>query len=100
MAPLKESGKIQDLCTVTELKEWLFGRVADDNDIVIDDLQEEFNEQFEIEDQKKGIKGPKQWKENVERMAVYDGRPKDLEEGWAGPGQAGLGYLDGHVYVQ
>ena len=82
MAPAKENGKIQDLCTVTELKEWLLGRVADDNDIVIDDLQEEFNEQFEIEDQKTGIKGTKQWKENVERMAVYDGRPKDLEEGW------------------
>ena len=49
MAPSKESGKIQDLSSVTELKEWLLGRVGDDNDIVIDDLQEDFYEQFEIE---------------------------------------------------
>ena len=57
MSPSKDS-KIQELKTVTELKEWLLGRVADDNDIVIDDLQDDFFEQFEIEDEKKGIKVP------------------------------------------
>ena len=39
-----------------ELREWLVGRVADDDDIVIDDLQEDYNEQFEQEDEKNGIK--------------------------------------------
>ena len=39
-----------------ELQEWLHERVADDDDIVIDDLQEDFNEQFEKEDEKNGIK--------------------------------------------
>ena len=28
--------------SIAELKDWLFGRVADDNDIVIDDIQNEF----------------------------------------------------------
>ena len=57
MAPSAlEGGSISELNTVTELKEWLLGRVGDDNDIVIDDLQEEFAEQFEIEDEKRGIR--------------------------------------------
>ena len=50
------SGSIQDILSVKELKEWLHERVADDDDIVIDDLQEDFNEQFENEDEKNGIK--------------------------------------------
>ena len=50
------SGSIQELLSVKELREWLVGRVADDNDIVIDDLQEDYNEQFEQEDEKNGIK--------------------------------------------
>ena len=45
------SGSIQDLLSVKELREWLVGRVADDDDIVIDDLQEDYNEQFEQEDE-------------------------------------------------
>lgn len=52
----KDTAKIQEIKPVKELKEWLLGRVADDNDIVIDDLQEDFAEQFELEDEKKGIK--------------------------------------------
>ena len=50
------SGSIQDILSVKELQEWLHERVADDDDIVIDDLQEDFNEQFEKEDEKNGIK--------------------------------------------
>lgn len=50
------SGSIQDILSVKELKEWLLERVADDDDIVIDDLQEEFHEMFESEDEKNGIK--------------------------------------------
>ena len=50
------SGSIQDILSVKELKEWLLERVADDDDIVIDDLQEEFHEMFESKDEKNGIK--------------------------------------------
>ena len=50
------SGSIQDILSVKELQEWLHERVADDDDIVIDDLQEEFNEQFDQEDEQNGIK--------------------------------------------
>ena len=83
MSPVKDAGgKIQELQTVTELREWLLGRVGDDNDIVIDDLQEDFADQFELEDEKRGIKGTKEWKENVERMAGYQEKPADLAEGW------------------
>ena len=28
--------------SITELKDWLFERVADDNDIVVDEMQQEF----------------------------------------------------------
>ena len=83
MSPVKDAGgKIQELQTVTELREWLLGRVGDDNDIVIDDLQEDFADQFELEDEKRGIKGTKEWKENVERMAGFQEKPADLAEGW------------------
>ena len=47
---------LQELGTVSDLRDWLVGRVGDDDDIVIDDLQEEFGEQFELEDEKKGIR--------------------------------------------
>ena len=56
MAPGKDQAKIQELSSVHELKEWLIGRVADDNDIVIDELQEEHADMFEMEDEKSGIK--------------------------------------------
>ena len=56
MAPGKDQAKIQELSSVHELKEWLIGRVADDNDIVIDELQEEHADMFEMEDEKRGIK--------------------------------------------
>ena len=40
MAPAAvQGGTISELTSVFELKEWLIGRVADDNDIVVDDLQ-------------------------------------------------------------
>jgi len=83
MAPsATEGGSISELNTVTELKEWLIGRVGDDNDIVIDDLQEDYAEQFEIEDEKRGIRGTKEWSENVTAIAKYEGKPKDLGPEW------------------
>jgi len=85
MAPsATESGSIQELNTVHELKEWLLGRVGDDNDIVIDDLQEEFAEQYEIEDEKRGIRGTKEWNENVTAIATFEakGKPKELGSEW------------------
>jgi len=75
-------GSIEELSTVTELKEWLLGRVGDDNDIVIDDLQEDYAEHFEIEDEKKGIRGNKEWSENVTAMAKYEAKPSDLGPEW------------------
>ena len=70
MAPsATEAGSIQELNTVHELQEWLFGRVGDDNDIVIDDLQEQYAEQYELEDEKKGIRVRK-WK-IVKRQIKY-----------------------------
>jgi len=83
MAPSAlEGGSISELNTITELREWLLGRVGDDNDIVIDDLQEEFAEQFELEDEKRGIRGSKEWSENVTTIAKYEGKPKDLGPEW------------------
>eukprot|EP00092_Neocalanus_flemingeri_P016786 GFUD01018155.1.p1 GENE.GFUD01018155.1~~GFUD01018155.1.p1 ORF type:complete len:540 (-),score=94.96 GFUD01018155.1:837-2456(-) len=83
MAPsATEVGSIQELNTVFELKEWLLGRVGDDNDIVIDDLQEEYAERYDLEDEKKGIRGTKAWSENNAAIAMYEGKPKDLGPEW------------------
>lgn len=60
MAPVAtQGGTISELNTVVELTEWLVGRVGDDNDIVVDDLQADHNEKLELEDERAGIKGTK-----------------------------------------
>jgi len=83
MAPsATECGSIQELNTVHELKEWLIGRVGDENDIVIDDLQEEYAEQYDLDDEKRGIRGTKEWSENRTTIASYQGKPKDLGPEW------------------
>jgi hypothetical protein len=38
------------------LQDWLIGRVADDNDVIIDDLQSELAGQLDEEDETMGIK--------------------------------------------
>jgi len=70
--------------TVLELKEWLIGRVADDNDIVIDDLQEEHAEILDSEDEKIGFKGSDSWKWNVNTVALV--KPSDLGQNWSWDG--------------
>ena len=71
-----------------ELKEWLVGRVGDDNDIVVDDLQvsttqggeietfsqADHNAKLELEDERDGIKGTKEWCNNVAAIAAYKER--------------------------
>ena len=60
MAPVaNQGGNISELNTVVELTEWLVGRVGDDDDIVVDDLQADHNERLELEDERAGIKGTK-----------------------------------------
>lgn len=39
---------------VAELYEWLWERVADDRDVVVDDMQEEYFARLEAEDDAKG----------------------------------------------
>ena len=42
--------------SIKELKDWLFERVADDNDIVVDDLQQEFADYYDkLEVEKTGF---------------------------------------------
>lgn len=73
MAPMAvQTGSVSELNTVTELEEWLIGRVGDDNDIVVDELQEMFAEKLELDDERKGIKGVKDWSSNCAAIAAYE----------------------------
>ncbi len=68
---------------IKELKEWLFGRVADDNDIVVDDLQEEFSPYFEeVECKAENVcKGSKEYQINMEQLAGSIAKLKESKEG-------------------
>ena len=48
--------RIIDGYTKDLIQEWLIGRVSDDDDIVIDDLQEDLAEQLDEDDTQAGIK--------------------------------------------
>lgn len=52
--------------TIKELKDWLFERVADDNDIVIDEMQEEFGAFYETIDQDNP--GSEEYRNNLELL--------------------------------
>ena len=55
--------------SITELKDWLFDRVADDNDIVIDEMQEEFGAYYDkLENENGNISGSDEYKTNMEHM--------------------------------
>jgi len=77
-----EKGPIQELGSVKDLEEWLVGRVGDDNDVVIDDLQEEFANIMEQEDEAEGIKGLSDWSSNCKAIEAYQGKPAKLGEDW------------------
>jgi len=81
MAPVAtQGGTISELNTVVELTEWLVGRVGDDNDIVVDDLQADHNEKLELEDERAGIKGTKAWSTNVAAIAQWKEKAKEVAE--------------------
>ena len=52
---------------VDELKEWLFGRVADDNDIVVDEMQEEFAD-FYDQTESSLLKGTEEYQRNLKHL--------------------------------
>ena len=49
-----EAGSIEDGDGLQIMKDWLFTEVADDNDIVVDEMQEEFHPYFEEEEAQLG----------------------------------------------
>lgn len=54
--------------SIKELKDWLFGRVADDNDIVVDDMQEEFGEHFDKLETENGVEPSEEYKKNMKLL--------------------------------
>lgn len=67
MAPKSdESAVIEEGDGIDALKEWLYERVQDDDDIVIDDMQRDFGETFDKEEEMLGVVvGTEEWKKNV-----------------------------------
>ena len=64
-----EVGTIQDGDGLQQLKDWLFGEVADDNDIVVDEMQKEFHAHFEEEEARLGeCSGSSEYKENIKHL--------------------------------
>jgi hypothetical protein len=67
------NGNSKDDDTIAELKDWLFERVQDDCDVVVDDLQEEFAAFYEDLESKAGDKvcqGSKEYKTNQKYLAT------------------------------
>lgn len=64
--------------TVEELKEWLYKEVADDDDIIIDQLQEELAANLDLRDDEEGIKGTETW--NSYQLVVAT--PQNHGVGW------------------
>ena len=50
-AEASEDGKDE----IAELNDWLWDRVADDRDVVVDDMQEEFFPMLEKKDDEEGV---------------------------------------------
>ena len=64
-----EGGNIEDGDGLQILKDWLFTEVADDNDIVVDEMQEEFSKYFEEEETRLGeCEGSDLYKENMKHL--------------------------------
>ena len=54
---------------IQALKDWLFERVADDNDIVVDEMQEEFGVHFEqLEADKNSCQGSEEYRKNIKLL--------------------------------
>lgn len=54
--------------SIKELKDWLFDRVADDNDIVVDEMQEEFGEYFNKLDSDNDVEPSEEYKTNMKYL--------------------------------
>ena len=55
--------------SVKELKDWLFERVADDNDIVVDEMQNEFGDYYDKMETINGdVEGTDEYKANMEYL--------------------------------
>ena len=55
--------------SIAELKDWLFGRVADDNDVVIDQMQDEFGVYYDkMESINDSVEGTDEYKANMEYL--------------------------------
>lgn len=58
----------EEECGVKDLKDWLFDRVGDDNDVVIDDLQEEFGAYFDQLESQNPIDGTDEYQVNMKHL--------------------------------
>jgi len=66
--------------SIAELKAWLFGRVADDNDIVIDDVQNEFGVYYDkMETINDSVEGTEEYKANMEYLTTSIAKLKTKE---------------------
>ena len=64
-----EAGTIEEGDGLQILKDWLFTEVADDNDIVVDEMQEEFSKYFEEEEKRLDeCQGSDLYKENIKHL--------------------------------
>ena len=64
-----EAGSIEEGDGLQIMKDWLFTEVADDNDIVVDEMQEEFGAYFEEEEARLGeCKGSNEYQENMKHL--------------------------------
>ena len=64
-----EGGMIEEGDGLQILKDWLLTEVADDNDIVVDEMQEEFQAFFEEEETRLGeCEGTQEYKQNIKHL--------------------------------
>ena len=62
---------INDSDGLKELQEWLFNEVADDNDIVVDEMEKDFAAFYEdLEDDLNECQGSDLYKENIQHLTV------------------------------
>ena len=57
-----------DTDAICELKNWLFERVADDNDIVVDEMQKEFEAYFDQKEAEHHFPGSEEYQKNVKYL--------------------------------
>ena len=64
-----DGGTIEEGDGLQQLKDWLFTEVADDNDIVVDEMQQDFFDYYEEEEERLGeCEGSTEYKENIKHL--------------------------------